>query len=99
MQGFFTAEGAKDVFKTKLFDSLDIPVIFLKTIKKIVEDFEKLTLFMRDGLVSGTTNPVENYYRNTIPDPLKRIFKTNYGDLNFLNVRKEYWIEHIAKNI
>lgn len=37
---------------------------------KILPDFERLTLFMRDGLVSKTTNPVENYYRQT--DPRRR---------------------------
>jgi len=76
-----------------------IPSIFLKLIQKIVQDFDRLTLFMRDGLVSKTTNPIESYYRNTIPDSLKRIFKTPEGVLNYLNVRKDYWIKNISKNI
>ncbi|MDF1556639.1 MAG: hypothetical protein P1P80_00440 [ANME-2 cluster archaeon] len=28
---------------------------------------------------------------------MKRIFKTKDGAMNFLNVRKEYWIENISK--
>ena len=77
----------------------EIPSIFPKLIQKIVQDFERLTLFMRDGLVSRTTNPIESYYRNTIPDSLKRIFKTQEGVLKFLNVRRDYWIKNISKNI
>jgi transposase-like protein len=51
----------------------EIPKIFLKPIRKIVKDFDRLTLFMRDFLVSRTTNPIESYYRNAMPDYLKRI--------------------------
>jgi transposase-like protein len=78
--------------------SNDLPKILHKPIQKIIEDFNRLTLFMKDGFISRTTNPVENYYRNTIPDNLKRTFKTQKGTLNFLNARKEHWIENISKN-
>lgn len=77
----------------------EIPKVFNKLIRKIIRDFGKLTLFMRDGLVSRTTNPLESYYRNTIPDSLKRVFKSPDGVLNYLNTRREYWIGHISKNI
>ncbi len=85
--------------ETLLKKKKEIPLIFPKLIRKIVQDFERLTLFMRDGLVSRTTNPIESYYRNTIPDSLKRIFKTQEGVLMFLNGRKDYWIKNISKNI
>lgn len=62
-------------------------------------DFDRLTLFMFDEKVSKTTNLVENYYRNSTPDHLKRIFKTKERVMNFLDVRKEYWIENISKNV
>ena len=77
----------------------DIPVIFHKAINKIVEDFDRITLFMRDGMVSRTTNPIENYYRQTMPSSIKRIFKTPEGVLNFLDKRGEYWVENISKNV
>jgi transposase-like protein len=73
----------------------EIPGIFFKPIQKIVKDFDRLTLFMRDYLVSRTTNPIEGYYRNTIPDYLKRIFKTPNGVTNYLNMRRNFWIKHI----
>jgi transposase-like protein len=85
--------------ETLLTHITEIPKLFHKPIRKILQDFDRLTLFMRDKLVSRTTNPIENYYRNTIPDPLKRIFKSPDGVLNYLNTKKEYWIRHISKNI
>ena len=53
----------------------DIPVVFHKAINKIVEDFDRITLFMRDGMVSRTTNPIENYYRQTIPSSINKYLK------------------------
>lgn len=76
----------------------EIPTIFFKPIQKIIQDFDRLTLFIRDRLVSKTTNPLENY-QNTIPDSLKRIFKSPSGVLNYLMTRRRYWIGHISKNI
>jgi len=73
------------------------PKILHKFIQKIEDDFERLTLFMRDGFVSRTTNPIENYYRTTMPDSLKRIFKTPDGALKYLDVRKNYWLNNISK--
>ena len=75
------------------------PRIFNKFIQKIEGDFERFTLFMRDGFVSRTTNPIENYYRTTMPDSLKRIFKTPHGALKYLDLRKNYWLNNISKNI
>lgn len=79
--------------------SNDVPRVFNKFIKKIEDDLERLTLFMRDGFVSRTTNPIENYYRITMPDSLKRIFKTTHGALKYLDIRKDYWTNNISKNI
>ncbi len=77
----------------------EIPRVFNKFIQKIEDDFERLTLFMRDGFVSRTTNPIENYYRTTMPDSLKRIFKTPEGALKYLDIRRDYWVDNISKNI
>lgn len=77
----------------------DMPKVFHKFIQKIGADFDRLTLFMREDFVSRTTNPIENYYRNTMPDGLKRIFKTTKGVSNFLDIRRDYWLQNISKNV
>jgi len=79
--------------------SNEIPGVINKFIIKIEDDFERLTLFMIDEFVSRTTNPIENYYRTTMPDSLKRIFKTTHGALKYLDIRRDYWINNISKNI
>jgi hypothetical protein len=58
---------------------------------KILPDFERLTLFMRDGWVSKTTNPVENYYRQTDPESTKKIYRTSHGVLSYLAQKMVYW--------
>ncbi|RZN44230.1 MAG: hypothetical protein EFT35_00245 [Methanophagales archaeon ANME-1-THS] len=58
---------------------------------KILPDFERLTLFMRDGLVSKTTNPLENYYRQTDPESTKKRYKTSRGILSCLAQKMAYW--------
>jgi hypothetical protein len=90
---------AIDRLNELLKKSNEIPRVFYKFIKKIEEDFERLTLFMIDGFVSRTINPIENYYRTTMPDSLKRIFKTPDGALKYLDIRKDYWLNNISKNI
>ena len=59
--------------------------------KKILPDFERLTQFMRDLSISRTTNPVENYYRQTDPDQIKKRYKTVRGILSYLTGKMEYW--------
>jgi hypothetical protein len=54
-------------------------------------DFERLTLFMQDGLVSKTTNPVENYYRQTDPKSTKKRYRTSRGVLSYLAQKMAYW--------
>jgi hypothetical protein len=76
----------------KLLDEYDdIPRVLHGYIrKKILPDFDRLTLFMRDGFVSKTTNPVENYYRQTDPDQIKKKYKTSQGMLSYLARKMEY---------
>ena len=76
-----------------LFDKYDdVPRVLQGYIqKKILPDFERLTQFMRDPFVSRTTNPVENYYRQTDPEQIKKRYKTIEGILSCLTGKMEYW--------
>jgi len=60
-------------------------------------DFERLTLFMRDGLVSRTTNSIENYYRQTNPEQIKNKYKTDQGILSYLARKMEYWTAKLGR--
>jgi hypothetical protein len=46
---------------------------------------------MRNGLVSKTTNPVENYYSQTDPESMKKEYKTSYGVLSYLAQKMVHW--------
>lgn len=83
----------------KLLDEYDdIPSILRRYIrKKILPDFERLTLFMRDGSVSRTTNPVENYYRQTDSEQIKDKFKTDQGILSYLARKMDYWTAKLGR--
>ena len=76
----------------------DIPRVLRGYIrKKILPDFERLTLFMRDGLVSRTTNPLENYYRQTDPDQIKKKYKASQGMLSYLARKMDYWTVKLGR--
>jgi len=94
----------KEIFRTYRFDIAierlyelldkydDIPRVLQKWIrKKIIPDFERLTIFMRNGSIPKTNNQVENYYRQTDPNQIKRKYKTYQGILAFLTRKMEYW--------
>jgi hypothetical protein len=46
---------------------------------------------MRDGLVSKTANPVENYYRQTDPESTRKKYRTSRGVLSYLAQKMAYW--------
>ncbi|RZB29233.1 MAG: hypothetical protein AEth_01375 [Candidatus Argoarchaeum ethanivorans] len=100
----------KEIFRTydlnvainrlnKLLDKYDdISRVLQKWIrKKIIPDFERLNIFMRDGSIPKTNNQVENYYRQTDPNQIKRKYKTYQGILAFLTRKMEYWTSKHGK--
>jgi transposase-like protein len=76
----------------------DIPRILQRYItKKIIPDFTRLTHYMRDPLISRTSNPVENYYRQTEPEQIKTKYKTNKGILSYLTRKMKKWTQKHGK--
>jgi len=75
----------------------EIPKVLQKFItKKIIPDFQRLTHYTRDPLITKTSNHVENYYRQTEPEQIKTKYKTNKGILNYLKMDTKTWqkIQH-----
>lgn len=44
--------------------------------KKIIPDWKRLTQYMRHPYISRTSNPSENYFRQTDPEQIKKKYKT-----------------------
>jgi len=85
----------------RLLDKFNyIPKVLHKFIKdKIFPDFQILTQYMRNPNVPRTTNCNENYYLQTLPDELKRKFKTPNRINNYLLRKMENWTGKHIKNI
>lgn len=76
-----------------------ITKVLQKFIKeKIIPDFQRLTQYTRNPNIPRTTNCNENYYRQTLPDELKRKFKTPNGINNYLQRKMENWTGKHIKN-
>lgn len=78
----------------------DIPKVLQRYLtKKILPDFQRLTHFMRSPFIERTSNKVENYYRQTDPNQIKKIYKTITGILSYLNQKMKKWTQKHGKNI
>jgi transposase-like protein len=88
----------EEIAKTRLEQLLnkfdDIPRVLQKFIsKKIIPDFYRLTEFMRDHMMSRTSNPVENYFRQTFPKEIKKKYKTIREIITYLWRKMQYWTQ------
>jgi len=76
----------------------DIPKVLQGFItKKILPDFQRLTQFMRHPYISRTSNPDENYYRQTDPEQVKRKYKKPEGFINYASLKMQYWTKKHGK--
>jgi transposase-like protein len=82
----WTMDEAKNKLKQiiKILNSLPE---FLREIinKKIIPDFDKLTMFLEDRLIHKTSNCCERYFSKTLPKQNKKRFKSNKGVLSYLH--------------
>ena len=84
----------------RLLNDFDrIPSFLQRFIKqKIVPDYKRLTQFMEDHKIPRTSNTVENYYRQTEPEQIKKKYKTITGILTYLHHKMKNWTQkHIKK--
>lgn len=49
-------------------------------------------------ILKKTSNKVENYYRQTNPEKIKKLYKTKNGIMTFLDYQMENWTEKTHKN-
>lgn len=76
----------------------DIPKVLQQIITKtMLPNFQRLTQFMRHNYISRTSNPNENYYRQTDPEQIKKKYKKIEGFLNYTHLKMQYWTKKHGK--
>ena len=85
----------------KLLSNLDdIPKVLQRfIIKKILPNLNRLTQFMDNPNIALPSNDIENYYRQTLPKAIKKIFKIPEGLTTYLKLKMENWTIKHGKNI
>jgi len=82
---------AEDRFEGLLDSYRKMPYCLRKYVDKVMMDFDRYTVFLKDSLISKTSNPVEEYFRQTSPEKVKKIYKSPHGILKFLRQRAGFW--------
>ena len=81
-------------FKQYLQNYMSIPVVLKDFIRKhIINHFHRYVQYLDDENIEKTSNKVENYYRQTNPEKIKKTFKTKNGILTFLDYQMQNWTQ------
>ena len=76
-----------------------IPVVLKDFIRKnTINHFHIYVQHLDDENIEKISNKVENYYRQTNPEKIKKLYKTKNGILTFLDYQMENWTEKTHKN-
>lgn len=89
---------AIEQFKQYLQNYRAIPVVLKDFIRKhIINHFHRYVEHLDDENIERTSNKVENYYRQTNPEKIKKLYKTKNGILTFLDYQMKNWTEKHIK--
>ena len=89
---------AIEQFKQYLQNYRAIPVVLKDFIRKhIINHFHRYVQHLDDENIEKTSNKVENYYRQTNPEKIKKLYKTKTGILTFLDYQMKNWTEKHLK--
>jgi len=102
IKNIFRTQNPKTSYEklNKLLKDFDkIPRLLRRFIKlKIIPDYKRLTTFMKNNKIPRTSNTVENYYRQTEPEQIKKKYKTKKGILTYLHYKMKNWTKNHIKN-
>jgi len=85
-------------FKQYLQNYRAIPVVLKDFIRKnIINHFHRYVEHLDDEKIEKTSNKVENYYRQTNPEIIKKLYKTKNGILTFLDFQMQNWTQKHIK--
>ena len=89
---------AIEQFKQYLQNYRAIPVVLKDFIRKhIIMHFHRYVEHLDDENIEKTSNKVENYYRQTNPEKIKKLYKTKNGILTFLDFQMQNWTQNHIK--
>ena len=89
---------AIEKFKEYLQNYTTIPVVLKDFIRKhIINHFHRYVEHLDDDHIENTSNKIENYYRQTNPEKIKKLFKTKNGILTFLDFQMQNWTQKHIK--
>lgn len=89
---------AIEQFKQYLQNYSAIPVVLKDFIRKhIIMHFHRYVEHLDDENIEKTSNKVENYYRQTNPEKIKKLYKTKNGILTFLDFQMQNWTQNHIK--
>ncbi len=89
---------AIEKFKEYLQNYIAIPTVLKDFIRKhIINHFHRYIEHLDDDSIEKTSNKIENYYRQTNPEKIKKLFKTKNGILTFLDFQMQNWTQKHIK--
>ena len=89
---------AIEQFKQYLQNYRAIPVVLKDFIRKhIINHFHRYVEHLDNENIEKTSNKVENYYRQTNPEIIKKLYKTKEGILTFLDFQMQNWTQNHIK--
>lgn len=101
LKNCFRQNSSKDAinkFKQYLQNYTAIPVVLKDFIRKhIINHFQRYIEYLDDENIEKTSNKVENYYRQTNPEKIKKTYKTKQGILTFLHYQMKKWTKKHGK--
>ena len=93
-----SSKEAIEKFKNYLKNYHSIPEVLRQFIHKhVLNHFKRYIEYLDDENIEKTSNKVENYYRQTNPEKIKKIYKTKTGILTFLDYQMENWTKNHLK--
>ena len=66
--------------------------------KHVINFIDRYLLYLKDSKIEKTSNKLDNYYRNTDPEIIKKRYKTRNGILSYLYYQMVDWTDKKEKD-
>ena len=90
---------AKQKYEEHINKYEETPEVLQQFIEKHVTNFiDRYLLYLKDPQIEKTSNKLDNYYRNTDPEIIKKRYKTRNGILSYLYYQMVEWTDKKEKD-